>query len=91
MTLAVIDLTSGPGKDDLLRAVANADKDLSITFETPAGPMAAAVEQIEEHGTDGLDFTVWGRLASTELRGAFFTANYNCGSRTGRLALKTAA
>ena len=38
---------------------------------------------------DGVDFTVWGHLASTDLRGAVFTGVYNCEARTGRLALKT--
>ena len=53
--------------------------------------MEAEIEKIEEHGAGGVDFTMWGRVASTELRGAYFTGSYNCESRTGRLALKTAA
>ena len=91
MTVSVFDVTSGPGKDDLLRAVTSTAAVLSTTFETPAGAIEAEIEKIEEHGAGGVDFTMWGRVASTELRGAYFTGSYNCESRTGRLALKTAA
>ena len=38
----------------------------------------------KEQGDDGVAFTLWGQLASSELRGAYFTASYNCASRTGR-------
>jgi hypothetical protein len=46
---------------------------------------------VQEIGSEGTDFTVWGQLESSELRGAVFTGNYNCDARTGRLAFKTAS
>jgi hypothetical protein len=88
MTVSVVDLTRGPGKDDLLRAAQQPG--LSTIFDTPSGAIEATIDKIEEQGADALAFTLWGRLASTDLRGAYFTANYDCQSRTGRLALKTA-
>jgi hypothetical protein len=48
------------------------------------------INRLEEQGDNGVDFTLWGQLASSDLRGAYFTAYYNCASRTGRLALKQA-
>ena len=84
-----IPVTSGPSKADLLRAAANPDHQLHALFGTPDGMIEAHIDAIEEIGVDGVDFTVWGHLASTDLRGAVFTGVYNCEARTGRLALKT--
>ena len=84
-----IAVTSGPNKADLLRAATNPDQQLHATFGTPLGMIEAQIDAIEETGIDGVDFTVWGHLASTNLRGAVFTGTYNCEARTGRLALKT--
>jgi hypothetical protein len=53
--------------------------------------LEAQIVRIEERGDDGVDFTLWGQLASSSLSGAYFTASYNCASRTGRLALKEVA
>jgi hypothetical protein len=88
MSHSVIDVTNGPGKDDLLRAVTNDDGLLTTTFDTPAGAVEAHVARIEERGDSGMDFTLWGQLVSSSLSGAYFTASYSCESRTGRLALK---
>jgi hypothetical protein len=88
MTHSVIDVTDGPGKDDLLRAVSNDDGLLTTIFDTSAGTVEAQIVRIEERGQSGLDFTLWGQLASPSLNGAYFTASYSCESRTGRLALK---
>ena len=88
MTVSVLQLTRGPDKGDLLRAIQQPG--LSTTFDTPSGAIEATIEKIEEQGLEGLDFTLWGRLQSTDLRGAYFTASYSCESRTGRLALKKA-
>ena len=90
MTHSVLQVTNGPGKDDLLRTVTNTDGQLTTVFDTPAGALEMMIYQIEERGDDGVDFTVWGKLTSSDLRGAHFTASYNCASRTGRLALKRA-
>ena len=90
MTHSVIDVTNGPGKDDLLRAVTDDDALLTTIFDTPSGAIEAQIAKIEERGDDGVDFTLWGQLASSSLGGAYFTASYNCASRTGRLALKQA-
>jgi hypothetical protein len=88
MTTAIISVTNGPDKSDLLRAVANPELQLHAIFGTPDGVIEAQIETIEERGEDGLAFTVWGHLMSTNLRGAFFTGSYNCATRMGRLALK---
>jgi hypothetical protein len=84
-----LEVTNGPAKDDLLRAVANTDDQLTTLFDTPAG-LETSIGRLEELGDDGVAFTLWGQLTSLELRGAHFTASYNCASRTGRLALKRA-
>jgi len=89
-TTTRIAVTSGPNKADLLRAVANSDEHLHAIFGTPAGAIEAHIDSVEEIGLDGVDFTVWGHLASTNLRGAIFTGTYNCEARIGRLALKVA-
>jgi hypothetical protein len=87
----VVDLTGGPAKDDLLRAVANPHDAVTTTFETPQGAIEASIERLEENGSDGVSFLLWGRLASTDLRGAAFAASYDTASRSGRLALAKAA
>ena len=91
MPITRIPVTSGPSKADLLRATNNPDDHLHALFGTPDGMIEAYIDAIEEIGVDGVDFTVWGHLASTDLRGAIFTGTYNCKARTGRLALKTVA
>jgi hypothetical protein len=88
MTHSVLEVTNGPAKDDLLRAVSNTDDQLTTIFDTSAGALEATINELEEQGDEGVAFTLWGQLASSDLRGAYFTASYNCASRTGRLALK---
>ena len=88
MSHSVLNVTNGPAKDDLLRAVTDTEGQLTTVFDTPAGALEMMIYQIEERGDDGVDFTVWGKLTSSHLWGAHFTASYNCASRTGRLALK---
>jgi hypothetical protein len=90
MTHSVLEVTNGPAKDDLLQAVTNTDNQLTTVFDTPAGALEATINQLEEQGDEGVAFMLWGQLASSDLRGAYFTASYNCASRTGRLALKQA-
>jgi len=69
MTHSVIDVTNGPGKDDLLRAVTNAEALLTTIFDTSAGAVEAQINRIEERGDEGVDFTLWGQLASSSLSG----------------------
>jgi hypothetical protein len=88
MTTSIIAVTDGPDKSDLLRAVANPGLELRTIFATPVGAIETQIETIEERGEDGVAFTLWGRLKSTNARGAFFTGTYNCETRVGRLALK---
>ena len=90
MSTSIIAVSNGPDKSELLRAVSNPDQHLHAIFDTPEGVIEAHIETIEERGEDGVGFTVWGRLASTNLRGAFFTGSYDCATRMGRLALKSA-
>jgi len=88
MSTSIIPVTNGPDKTDLLRAVSDPGQQTDTIFDTPEGTIATHIEAVEELGGDGVGFTMWGRLASTNLRGAYFTGSYNCGTRTGRLALK---
>jgi hypothetical protein len=60
MTHSVIDVTNGPGKDDLLRAVTNTDALLTTIFDTPAGAVEAQINRIEERGDEGVDFMLGG-------------------------------
>lgn len=69
MTHSVIDVTNGPGKDDLLRAVTNAEALLTTIFDTSASAVEAQINRIEERGDEGVDFTLWGQLASSSLSG----------------------
>lgn len=87
----VIHLTGGPAKDDLLRAVMNPSDPLTTTFETPAGVLETSIERLEESTVDGVCFLFWGRLASTNLKGAAFAASYDTETRTGRMALAKVA
>jgi hypothetical protein len=89
MSISLIPVINGPDKTDLLRAVANPYR--YTTFGTQDGTIEARIDLIEEQGAEGVGFTVWGHLESSNLRGAFFTGTYNCETRTGRLALKRAA
>jgi hypothetical protein len=91
MSTSTIAVTNGPDKSALLRVVTNPDERLHAIFDTPQGVIEAHIETIEERGDDGVGFTVWGRLMSSDLRGAFFTGSYNCETRSGRLALKRSA
>ena len=88
---SVIPVTSGPAEADFLQAVAHPENHWTATFGTPGGTVAAEIEQIEQLGIDQAIFVLWGHLASSKHRGAFFTASYNSESKTGRLALKIAA
>ena len=74
-----------------MRAVTNPHDAFTATFETPQGAIDASIERLEESGSDGVSFLLWGRLASTELRGAAFAASYDTETRSGRLALAKAA
>ena len=89
MTHSILEVTNGPAKDHLLRAVANTDDQLTTLLDTPAGLLETRIGRLEELGDDGVTFTLWGQLTSLELRGAHFTASYNWASQ-GRLALKQA-
>ena len=53
MTIAVIRVTNGPDKSDLLRALG---QQLHATFDTADGPIEAHVEVLEEHGSGGVGF-----------------------------------
>lgn len=85
-----LDVSNGPDKSDLLRAVANPEKHLHVSFDTAAGPVEAHIDAIEEGGDDGLTFALRGHLTSGNLRGAVFAGRYDSTSRTGRLVLRRA-
>lgn len=88
MSTSIVRVTNGPDKSDLLRALSKSDPQVHAIFDTPDGQIEARIDVIEEQGSDGIGFTMWGHLASSNLRGAYFTGSYNCGTRTGRLAFK---
>jgi hypothetical protein len=75
-----LEISGGPDKADLLRAVTNPSRHLHVAF------VEAHID--EEGGDDGLTFALRGHLTSGNLRGAVFFARYDSGSRTGRLVLK---
>ena len=79
MSTSVIRPTNGPDKSDLLRALG---QQLHATFDTADGPIEAQVEVMEEQGSGGVGFMMWGHLVSSNLRGAYFTGAYNCKNRT---------
>ena len=56
----VVNLTGGPAKDDLLRAVTNPHDPFTATFETPQGAIEALIERLEESGADGVSFLLLG-------------------------------
>jgi hypothetical protein len=85
-----LDVSNGPDKADLLRAVTNPDQHLHVRFETADGPVEAHIDAIEEGGDDGLTFSLRGHLTSGNLRGAVFSGLYDSTNRTGRLVLKRA-
>jgi hypothetical protein len=89
MATSQLPLTGGPSRSELLRAAS--DPTNPAVFATPVGAIEVQITGVEEIGSDGTDFTVWGHLESTALKGAVFTGNYNCAARIGRLALKTAS
>jgi hypothetical protein len=90
MSTTRVAITDGPSKADLLRAAASPERQALAVFATSEGAMEAQIDAIEEIGIEGVDFTLWGHLASSNWQGAVFTGTYNCEARTGRLALKLA-
>ena len=62
MTHSILEVTNGPAKDHLLRAVANTDDQLTTLFDTPAGLLETRIGRLEELGDDGVTFTLWGQL-----------------------------
>ena len=85
-----IEVRDGPDKADLLRAVANPDQHLHVSFHTPTDLLEAHIGAIEELGSDGVTFALRGHLTSGDLRGAAFAGAYDTSSRSGRLLLKRA-
>src|SRR5204863_2924213 len=64
LTMAINELqvSNGPDKADLLRAVTNPAKHLHVTFDTPVDPMEAHLDKIEEIGADGVTFGLRGHI-----------------------------
>jgi len=88
MSTKKLPISNGPDKADLLRAVANPDKHLHMTFDTPVDPVEVHIDVIEELGNGGTTFDVRGHISSGNLRGAICAGTYDVSSRTGRLVLK---
>jgi hypothetical protein len=83
-----LEVRNGPDKADLLRAVANSDKHVHVSFETAGDLVEAHIDSIEELRSNGMVFGLRGHLTTGDLRGAVFSGTYDCGSRVGRLTLK---
>jgi len=90
MAINELQVSNGPDKADLLRAVTNPAQHLHATFDTPTDPVEAHLDVIEEIGADGVTFGLRGHVASGNLRGAVFSCVYDSSSRTGKLVLKRA-
>ena len=90
MPASKLEVRDGPGKADLLRAVANPGAHLHVSFDTPVDAVEAQIDSIQEVGVDGVSFALRGHLASGNLRGAVFAGTYDCETRTGLLVLKQA-
>lgn len=91
MSTSEIIVSNGPGKDDLLRAVANPGTHLHVMFHTASEALEAHIDAIDEEGLDGLRFALRGHLRSEHFRGAHFTGVYDAETRTGRLMLQQEA
>jgi hypothetical protein len=85
-----LEVSNGPDKAGLLRAVTNPDQHLHVSFDTAAGLVEAHIDAIEEGGDDGLTFALRGHLTSGNVRGAIFSGLYDSARRTGRLTLRRA-
>jgi hypothetical protein len=85
-----IEVRDGPDKPGLLRAVANPDAHLHVSFDTDAGLIEAHMDGIEELGLGGARFTLRGHIASGNLKGAIFAGTYDCETRSGVVVLKQA-
>jgi hypothetical protein len=90
MSANELEVTNGPDKADLLRAITNQEEHLHVAFDTPTDPVEAHIDAIEETGDDGMTFALRGHVTSGNLRGAVFAGVYDASSRTGRLVLRRA-
>jgi hypothetical protein len=90
MQRSELEVSNGPAKADLLRAVTNPDDHLHVRFDTADDVVEAHIDKVEEIGADGVTFGLRGHMASGVLRGAVFAGTYDSSSRTGRLILKPA-
>jgi hypothetical protein len=57
MATSQLALTGGPSRNKLLQAASEAT---SAAFETPAGAIEVQITGVQEIGSQGIDFTVWG-------------------------------
>jgi hypothetical protein len=64
MATRELEVRNGPDKADLLRAVANPDKHLHVSFETSGDLVEAHIDTIEELRSDGMLFGLRGQLAT---------------------------
>jgi hypothetical protein len=88
MSSNAILVNDGPDKAELLRAIANPDDHLHVTFRTPTELVEAHLDMVEEIAHDGTTFGLRGHLVSGTLSGARFAAIYAVDSRTGKLVLR---
>jgi hypothetical protein len=83
----LIEVTNGPDKADLMRALSDVEGRLRVSFDTPVDPVEANVDALQEIGDDGVKLALRGHLASDNLR-AVFVGTYDSQTRTGRLVLR---
>ena len=85
-----LDVSKGPDKAELLRAVTNPHEHLHVTFSTARGMVEAHIEKIEEL-SDGVTFGLRGHVVSGDHAGSMFAGTYDTSSRTGQLVVKDGA
>jgi hypothetical protein len=87
MPTSKLDVSKGPDKADLLRAVTNPEEHLHVTFSSAGGLVEAHLDKIKEL-SDGVAFGLRGQIVSGDPP---FAGTYDTTSRTGQLVLKEAA
>ena len=88
MAVRELEVSKGPNKADLLRAVTNPEKHLHVVFHSASGIVEAHLDKIDETGVDGVSFGLAGHIASGDFGGVRFSGVYDTESRSGKLVLQ---
>jgi hypothetical protein len=82
-----IDVSKGPDKADLLRAVTSPAEHFHVTFSTALGVIEAHLDKIEELA-DGVTFGIRGHVVSGRYDHSTIAGTYDTSSHTGHLIVK---